>query len=154
MHRGGRGRLSLLCLWWFPAGGALQHLEGGRPIGGMDAQKHSVGCLCGASKFRDGNWFPLGFWLGDGQGRWPWPAPLFPTKLSSVFQGSTPLPPSVLLPHPLRAEPSTLTFHKLNPAGCQNSLSPAPALLQARLWGLCLASGLPLHHSAPSHQSL
>ena len=53
--------------------------------GGMDPQKHSVGCLLSASKFPDGNWFPLGFWLGDGQGRWRWRAPLFPAKLSSVL---------------------------------------------------------------------
>ena len=33
---------------------------------GMDPQKHSVGCLRGASKFPVRNWFPLGFWLGDG----------------------------------------------------------------------------------------
>ena len=40
---------------------------GGRqPVGGMDPQKHSLGCLHGASKFHDGNWLPLGFWLGDG----------------------------------------------------------------------------------------
>ena len=41
-------------------------LEGVRTVGGMDPQKHSIGCLCSASKFRDKNWFPLGFWLGDG----------------------------------------------------------------------------------------
>ena len=34
--------------------------------GGMDPQKHSVGCLHSASKFPGSNWFPLGFWLGDG----------------------------------------------------------------------------------------
>ena len=44
------------------------------------------------------NWFPLGFWLGDGRGRWCWLASLFPAELSSVFQSSTPLPPGVLLP--------------------------------------------------------
>ena len=47
------------------------------------------------------NWFPLGFRLGDGRGRWHLPAPLFPTELSSVSRGSTTLPPSVLLPFPL-----------------------------------------------------
>ena len=57
--------------------------------------------LHGASKFPDRNWFPLEFWLGDGRGRWPWRASLFPAKLSSVSQGSTTLPPSVLLPSPL-----------------------------------------------------
>ena len=62
--------------------------EGVRPAaGGMDPQKHSVGCLHGASKFTGRNWFPLGFWLGDGQGRRRWLVPLFPAKLSSVIQG-------------------------------------------------------------------
>ena len=39
-------------------------------MGGMDPQKHSVGCLHGTSKFGDGHWFPLEFWLRDGRGRW------------------------------------------------------------------------------------
>ena len=77
-------------------GGALRHQEGVRPAGGMDMQKHSIGCLRSTSKFPGRNWFPLGFWLGDGQGKWRWRAPLFPTKLSSVVRGSTTLPPVVL----------------------------------------------------------
>ena len=98
VHRGRRGRLNSLCHRWSPAGGALQHREGGRPLGGMDPQKHSIGHLPGASKFGDRNWFPLGFWLVDGRGRWCLPAPLFPAELNSVFWGSTPLPPGVLSP--------------------------------------------------------
>ena len=43
-------------------GGALQHRERGRPIGGMDPQKHSVGYLCGASKF--GELVPFGVLAG------------------------------------------------------------------------------------------
>ena len=70
VHRGGRGRLRSLYLWWSAVGGALQHWEGGTPVGEMDLQKHRVGCLRGASKFRDGKWFPLGFWLEDGRGIW------------------------------------------------------------------------------------
>ena len=76
----------------------MQHQEGGRSVGVMDPQKHSVGHLLSASKFGDGNWFPLEFRLVDGRGRWCLPVPLFPTNLSSVFQGSTTLPPSVLSP--------------------------------------------------------
>ena len=33
--------------------GALRHQEGVRPAGGMDPQKHSVGCLRGTSKFQE-----------------------------------------------------------------------------------------------------
>ena len=40
--------------------------EAGRPFGGMNPQKHNIRCFRAASKFGDGNWFPLGFWLGDG----------------------------------------------------------------------------------------
>ena len=54
MHRGRRGRLSLLC----PVGGALQYQERGRPIRVMDPQNPSVGCLQGAGTFGDRNWFP------------------------------------------------------------------------------------------------
>ena len=92
------------------------------------------------------NWFPLGFWLGDVRGRWHWPAPLFPTELSSVFQGSTPLPPGVLSPSRSPSEQSCclLTLQMLSPTGCQNSCNPAPPLLQARLGGSALPGGLPL----------
>ena len=76
--QGWEGQAQLALPRWFPAGGALWHQEGGRPVGGMDPQKHSVGCLCSVSKFDDGNWFPLEFRLGDGRGRWRLPAPLFP----------------------------------------------------------------------------
>ena len=57
--------------------------------------RSSVWCLRGASEFRDGNWLSLGFWLGNGRGRWRWPAPLFPAELRSVVR---PLPPAFLLP--------------------------------------------------------
>ena len=56
--------------------------------------QHWVFARC--KQVRDGNWFPLGFWLGNGQGRWHFPAPLFPAKLSSVLRGSTSLLPVVL----------------------------------------------------------
>ena len=72
MHRGGRGRFSSLILWRSASGGALWHWEGVRPAGGMNLQKYSVRCLRGGNKFPGRNWFPLGFWLGDGQGRWCW----------------------------------------------------------------------------------
>ena len=49
-----------------PCGRGLAAWEEDRPVCGMDPQKHSIGCFHGESKFREGNWFPLGFWLGDG----------------------------------------------------------------------------------------
>ena len=64
----------------FAVCGPLQHRWGGRPVGGMDPQKHSIGHLCSASKFSDVNWFPLEFQLGNGRGRWSLPVPLFPGR--------------------------------------------------------------------------
>ena len=54
--------------------------------------------ICWGRKFGDGNRFPLEFRVGTGRGRWHWPTPLYPAELSSVFWGSTTLPPSVLSP--------------------------------------------------------
>ena len=59
-------------------GGGLKHWEAGRPIKGMDPQKHIIGHLDSVSKFSEGNWFPLEFWLEDGRGKWCLPVPLFP----------------------------------------------------------------------------
>ena len=79
MHRGGRGRLKLLCRLWSPAAGSCSTgMDAGRPVGGMDPQKHIIGRLCSASKFGDRNWFPLEFRLGDRRGKWCLPVPLFP----------------------------------------------------------------------------
>ena len=104
------GTVSASCQW-SPVGGALQQGDGGRPIGGMDLQKHSVVCLHGASKFGDGNWFPLKFRLGDGRGRGCLPAPLFPTELSSVFWSSATLPAGILLPSPISESRAVHIFH-------------------------------------------
>ena len=61
MHRGWRGMLSSLFLQRSALGGALLHRKGVRPAArGIDPKKHSIGCLRGASKFPDRNWFPLG----------------------------------------------------------------------------------------------
>ena len=153
MHGGGRGRLSSLFLGRSTSGVALQHWEGVRPARGMDPQKHSVGCLRGASKFPGRNWFPLGFWLGDGRGRWRWRVPLFPTKLSSVLPGLSNFPsrcPSAL---PLRAELLSYNLQMLSPVCCPNTLRPAPPLLQARLVGSAWPAGCPSDR-APSLQSV
>ena len=76
-------------------------------IGGMDPQKHSVGCLRDVSKFGDGNWFPLEFRLGDGRGKWHLPAPLFPHRAELCLPGLS-NPPSQ---HPL-------AFPALQEQGC------------------------------------
>ena len=64
--QGARGREgpAQLALPAVVLGGALWHREGGPPVRVMDPQKHSVRCLHGVSKFREGNWFSLWFWLG------------------------------------------------------------------------------------------
>ena len=43
----------------------------GRRDGSAEAQRW-VQARSVATKFHGGNWFPLGFWLGDGRGRWRW----------------------------------------------------------------------------------
>ena len=145
MYRGTRGRLSSLFLQWSSTGGDLRHHEGGRPVRGMDPQKHSVGCLRGASKFGDRNWFPLGFWLGDGRGRWHWPVPLFPTELSSVFWGSTTLPPVASSPLALQAELLTYNIPDAKFRWLSELTLSSPFAFVSQTWGSALPSGLPLH---------
>ena len=144
MHRGGRSRLSSLFLWRSASGGALRHQEGVRPAGGMDPQKHSFGCLCGASKFPGRNRFPLGFSLGDGRGRWRWRAPLFPTKLSSVVRGSTTVPPVFLQPSHFRAELLAYNLPDVKFRSLSEHTLSGPSAFASQTRGLCLASGPPL----------
>ena len=152
MHWGGRGRLSSLFLRRSTSGGALWHREAVRPASGgmgpMDPQKHSVGCLHGASKFPDRNWFPLWFRLGDGQRRWRWRAPLFPPScalLSGAQQLSFPLSSS-----PPTHREDLLTY---NPPDVKSRLlsehTPAsPSAFASQTRGLCLAGGLRLRPSS------
>ena len=147
MHRGRRGSLSLLCHWWSPVGGALQHQERGRPIGGMDPQKHSVEHLHGASKFSDRNWFPLEFQLGDRRGRWHLPAPLFPHRVLS-FRGSTTLPPGILSPS-LLSEGRAVDFEHSRcyvPLAVRTHGVRPLRFCKPDFGGSALPGGLPLHH--------
>ena len=59
--QGQEGQTQLALLLVSPAGGALQHQDGGRPVRGMDPQKYSIGHLHSISKFGKWNWFPLEF---------------------------------------------------------------------------------------------
>ena len=149
MHRGGRGRLSSLCLRWSASGGTLWHWAGGRPVGGMDSQKHSIGCLHGASKFPDGNCFPLGFWLGDGRGRWCFPVPLFPAKLSSVVQGSTTLPPLSSSPPILLEELLAYNLPDVKSRSLSEHTPSGPSAFASQTQGFCLAGGPPLRRRLP-----
>ena len=135
---------------WSPVGRALQHWEGGRPFGGMDPQKHRVRCLHGESKFREGNWFPLGFWLGDGRGRRHFPAPLFPATLSSVLWGSTTLPPA------LQAELLTYNIPDVKSHWLPEHILSGPSAFASQTQGLCLVwwAGCPSTTLTPSHQSV
>ena len=131
--------------------------EGGRPVGGMDPQKHSIGSLRRASKFGVGNWFPLGFRLGDGRGRWHFPAPLFPTELSSAIWGSTTLPPvSSHSPHSPRAELFTFTIPDVKSRWLSEHTPSGPSAFASQTRGLCLAgwAGRPSTAPAPSRQSV
>ena len=84
--QGGRGRLSSLCsccpLWEGPCSTRREAdpMEGGS----TEAQGWEFGC---ASKFGDGNCFPLEFRLGDGRGRWRFPELLFPSQAELCLPG-------------------------------------------------------------------
>ena len=152
MHWGGRGRLSSLFLRRSTSGGALWHWERVRPAGGMDPQKHSFGCLRGASKFPGRNWFPLGFWLGDEEGRWRWRAPLSLQScalLSGAQQLSLPLSSS---PPALQAELLTYNLPDVKSRLLSGHIL-APLLLQSRLGASALLAGCP-STPAPSCQSV
>ena len=147
MHRGRRDRLSSLCCRCSPAGGALQHQDRGRPIGGMDPQKHSLGRLHRASKLDDGNCFPLEFWLGNGRRIWRFPAPLFPCQAELCLPGSPTLPPGVLSPScsPNRAvDIPDVKSHWLSEL---NGVWPL-CFCKPDFRGSVLPGGLPLHCSS------
>ena len=97
MHRGTRGRLSSLCHQWSLVGGALQHREGDRLIGGMDPQKHHMGiCVVQASLVTGtGFLWDYGWGMGEGDGACPRlssPAELCPsgTQQLSLLVSSCP----------------------------------------------------------------
>ena len=92
--REGQAQLTLPLVVRFRRGPAAPEGTQTRRRDGSTEAQHWVFVQC--KQVCDGNWFPLGFWLGDGRGRWSFPEPLFPAKLSSVLQGSTTLPPVVL----------------------------------------------------------
>ena len=104
----------------------------------MDTQKHSVGCLCTPSNFPGRNWFPLGFWLGDGRGRWRWGAPLFPAKLHSVIWGSTSLLFSSS-PPTLGAELLTYNIPDVKSRWLSELMQSGPSAFASQTWGFCLA---------------
>ena len=137
MHRGRRGRLSLLFLQRSASGGALRHREGVRPAGGMHPQKHSGRCLRGANQFPGKNRFPLGFWLGDGRGKWRWRATFVPPQAALCVWGSTTLPPVVQM----------LTYNLPDVKSCLRSehTPSGPSAFASQTQGLCLAGGRPLH---------
>ena len=88
-------------------------------MGGMDPQKHTVGCLRGARNFGDGNWLPLEFLLGDGRGKWSFQAPLFPLRAELCLPGFNNLPSQHPLALPaLREHSCDLTFQMLSTTGC------------------------------------
>ena len=149
MHRGRRGRLSSLFLRRSVSGGALRHREGVRPSGGMDPQKHSVGCLHGASKFPGRNWFPLGFWLGDGQGGWAREMALasafVPRQTELCRPGAQSL--SLLLFSNLSALLAELLAYNLPDVKSlllSEHTPSGPSTFASQTQGLCLAGGPPL----------
>ena len=87
---------------------------------------------------------PLGFWLGDGRGRWHWRASLFPTMLSSVLRGSTTLPSHFSPAFPLSEQSFTYNLPGVkSPLLSEHTLS-GPSAFASQTRRLCLA-GRPPH---------
>ena len=147
MHRGRRGRLSSLFLRRSASGGALRHQEGVRPAEGWIRSSTALGVcavqatsLAGTGSLWDFGW---GMGEGDGAGKHLCSLPSY-ALLSGAQQLSLPLSSS---PPVLQADLLTYTFQMLSPAGCQNTLRPAPLFLQARLGGSALPAGCPSRQS-------
>ena len=139
MNRGRRGRLSSLCLQLSTSGGALWHREGGRTVGGMNPQKHSIGCLR-LKQVHVG--FPLGFCLGDGQGRWCFPAPLFLRQAELCPPGLNNCPfrcPLALLLSALQAELLTSNISDVKSHWLSEHTPSGPSTFASQTRGLCLA---------------
>ena len=152
MHKGRRGRLSLLCLWWSAGGGALWHQEGGRPVGGMDPQKHSIGCLHGASKFvmGTGSLWDFGWGMGEGDGTGERLSSLPSCALSSRAQQLS-LPLSSSLPT-LRAELLTYNIPDVKSHWLSELMQYGPSAFARQTQGFRLArrSALPQLQLPPS----
>ena len=116
--------------------------------GGLAPQKHRVGCLRGGSKFPGRNWFSLGFWLGDGRGRWRWRAPLFPIKqLCRPGAQQVSLPLSSSLPA-FRAELFTYDLPDTKSRLLSEHSPTGPSAFASQTLGLCLAGEPPLRPSS------
>ena len=151
---GGRGRLSsLFCfsfgdpLWEGPRGTGRESdppegwIHRSTAFGVFSVQASS---LAGTSSLWDFGW-EMG--EGDGAGECLCSPPPH-TKLCSVVQGSTTLPPVVLQPSCSPSSAVNLyTFQMLSPTCCPITLHPAPPLLQAALGGSAWPVGCP---SAPA----
>ena len=144
--RGCEGQAQLASPSVIPSGGALWQREGVRPTaGGMDMQKHGVGCLPGASKFPGSNWFPLGFgWgmvEGDGAGKCLCSLQAELCRLSGAQQLSIPLSSS---PPALGAELLTYNLPDVKSRSLSKHTLSSPSTFASQTGGLCLAGGPPL----------
>ena len=137
VHRGGTGRLS------FAVSGPLQ--EGpwstGREAGLFEGWIHrstalSICRVQTSSVMGNGSLWNFGWGMRERNGAFLHLVP----PLSSVLPGLNHSPSQCPLALPNLWEQSSclLEFQMLCPADCQNSWSPAPLLLQARLRGICL----------------
>ena len=155
MHRGGRGRLSSLCHGWSPVEGALRHLEGGRPVGRMDPQKHSVGCLRSASKFGDGNWFLWNFVWGMGEGNGSGQCLCSPTELCRSGAQQLSLLESSRSPRSLCAELLTFNIPDVKSLWLSEHMQSGPSAFASQTLGaLPCRAGCPSTALAPSRQSM
>ena len=142
VHRGGRGRLSSLFLWISASGWALRHREGVRPAGGMDPQKHSIGCLQASSLAGTGSLWDFGWGMGeeDGAGEHLCSPPSC-ALLSRAQQLSLPLSSS---PPVFRAD-LTYNLPDIKSRLLSEHTLSSPSTFARQTQGLLFASGLPLH---------
>ena len=145
MHRGRRGRLSLLFLGRSASGGAVWHREGVRPAGGMDLQKqgHWVFALCKQVPWQE--LVPFGILAGGWAREMALVSPFVPRQAELCPPGAQQLSlPLSSSPPVLRAELLAYNLPDVKSRLLSEHTPSGPSAFANQTPGLCLASRLPL----------
>ena len=125
-------------------GGALWHREGVRPAGGIDPQKHSIGCLRvqASSMMGTGALWDYGWGMGEGDGAgeclcYP-PSCTLSSSAQQLYLLLSSSPPA------LRADLLTHYLPDVKSRLLSEYTLSGPSSFGSQTRGLCLASGLPL----------